>query len=124
MELQKLAATFAVCKLPHPQSADITRPLTFLSVTEDEVSLVCESSRVPPDATHVEDGWRALKISGQLDFGMVGVIAGISAVLARSSISLFVVSTYNTDYILIKQDAFAKAEGLLVQAGYRVVSPG
>ena len=124
MELQTLNATLAVCKLPHPQSADITRPLTFLCVTEDEVSLVCESSRVPPDATHVEDGWRALKITGQLDFGMVGVIAGISAVLAQQGISLFVVSTYNTDYVLIKQDVFARAGILLSQAGYRVVASG
>lgn len=121
MELIKLAEDFSVCKLASVAGADLGRPFTFLSVTDEEISLVCPAKAVPKDALVVEGGWRALKISGVLDFGMIGVIAGLSGLLARAAISVFVVSTYNTDYILLKADRFEAAVELLAAAGYRLV---
>ena len=118
--LQKLPMDFSVCRLPHPQSADVSQPYTFLSVTDEEVSLVCQSRYVPADATAEEPGWRAFKVSGVLDFSLVGILAGIAEVLANGGISLFAVSTYNTDYILLKEEAFPKALDLLEEAGYPI----
>lgn len=121
LTLQRLPQMFAVCKITSPAAVDFSAPFVFLSKTDDELSLVCEASAVPPDALACEPDWRALKIVGQLDFGMVGVIAKISAVLADQSISLFVISTYNTDYVLVKAAAFDTASSLLSDAGYAVI---
>lgn len=87
--------------------------------TEDELSIAAESSRIPPGITS-EGGWRTLKICGTLDFAETGIISGISAVLAQSGISVFVISTYNTDYILIKNAGLEDALGALGQSGYDI----
>ena len=118
MKLRLLEPAFAVCKIPGPADADLSSPHTFLSVTEDEVSLVCEAGRVPARATAVERDFRCLKVEGPLDFSMVGVIAGISSILAEHGVSLFVISTYDTDYILLKADALDRAIRILSEKGY------
>ena len=82
--------------------------------------MVCESAYAPSNTIASEAGWRGLKISGILDFGMVGVIAKISGILAQAQISVFVVSTYNTDYIFIKTEAFDKGTAALAAHGYRI----
>ena len=118
MKLRLLDPAFAVCKIPSPLDADLSAPYAFLSVTEEEVSLVCEAGRVPASAIKVEWGFRCLTVEGPLEFSMVGVIAGISAILAERGISLFVVSTYDTDYILLKEDALERALAALTERGY------
>ena len=118
MELQKIACDFSVCKIDSIEQVDFTREFVFLSKTSDEISLVCETDYVPPDATVSEPGWKALKISGVLDFSMIGVIAKISNILAEVEISIFVISTYNTDYILLKAENFDKAIEILGRNGY------
>ena len=120
MLLHVLTQEFSVCKLRDITSVDFTG-FVFLAITDDEISLVCETSRVPPDAVAAEHGWRTLKVDGVLDFGMVGVIAGIAGVLARGGVSVFVVSTYNTDYVLVKAVDVERAAGLLGDEGYEVV---
>jgi hypothetical protein len=100
--LQGLKQDFSVCKIEDVSQADFTREYVFLAKTADEISLVCETAYVPAGAIAAEHGWKALKICGVLDFSMVGVIARISGILAEAGVSIFVVSTYNTDYILIK----------------------
>lgn len=120
MELKQLPGEFAVCKLTSADSADISREFTFLSVTDEEISLVCEASSVPGNATHVERGWKGLKICGALDFGMVGVIAKISGLLAEQGVSIFVVSTFNTDYLFIKSESLQPAVSVLRNNGYTV----
>jgi hypothetical protein len=69
--------------------------------TMDELSIVCESHRVP-DSLQIEPGWRALKVAGPLNFGEIGILAVLTRVLAEHGISVFVLSTYDTDYILVK----------------------
>ena len=120
MELCKIEYDFTVCKIDSIEQADFTREFVFLSKTDDEVSLVCETAYVPSNAVAVEPGWKALKISGILDFGLIGVIAKISNILAEAQIGIFVVSTYNTDYILIKDENFNKSVKILMQNDYVV----
>ena len=121
IEMEQLGRDFAVCKLESAAGVDVSRAFTFLAVTDDEISLVCEVSRLPPHTTEVETGWKGLKIRGVLDFGMVGVIAGISHILAERGISIFVVSTFNTDYIFLCAAQCDKAVNALRSNGYIVV---
>ncbi|MCL2864737.1 MAG: ACT domain-containing protein [Lachnospiraceae bacterium] len=118
MELQKITCDFNICKVSHIDQIDFTQEFVFLSKTSDEISLVCETKHTPPNITKSEPGWKALKVSGVLDFGMIGVIAKISNLLAKAEISIFVVSTYNTDYIFLKAEDFNKGVQVLIHNGY------
>ena len=120
MTLIKLEHEFSVCKISELGQVDFSREFVFLSKTDDEVSLLCESDFVPSGAIALETGWRGLKISGILDFGMIGVISRISALLAEAGISVFVVSTYNTDYVFVKAANFDKCVRVLSSNGYDV----
>jgi hypothetical protein len=120
MELQKLKQDFTICKVNKIERIDFGQDFLFLAKTDDEISLVCESSAVPKDVLVAEVGWKALKIVGVLDFSMVGVLAKISGVLAVAGISIFAVSTYNTDYVLMKDECFEKGIQVLVDSGYTV----
>ena len=120
MQLQKITMEFSVCKVSSLAHIDFSQDFIFLSKTDDEISVVCGSNSVPHDATAVESGWKALKILGVLDFGMIGIIARISAILADAKISLFAVSTYNTDYFFLKSRDYDIAVELLLGNGYLV----
>ena len=121
MELQKLNRDFAVCKLKSAESIDLNKEFTFASITDDEISLVCDVSNIPENTTDVEKGWKGLKIKGILDFSMIGIIAKISALFAEEKISIFVISTFNTDYVLVKKNSYEKAITVLRTNGYTVV---
>ncbi len=121
MKLIRLDYDFSVCKIMDSSQVDFQGEYVFLSKTNEEISLVCETTRVPANKTAVEHGWKALKIAGVLDFGMVGVISKISSILSNAEISIFVISTYNTDYILLKEHTFIKSIELLIAAGYDVI---
>ena len=120
MELQIIDGDFSVCKVVSLEHIDFSKELLFVAKTSDEISMVCESAYVPAKAIKAENNWKMLKISGVLDFGLVGVVSKISGILAAAEISIFVVSTFNTDYILLKSDNFEKGIELLVQSGYIV----
>jgi len=120
MIIQTLPQEFTVCKISNLQYVNLLQDFTFLAKTDDEISLVCESAHVPPNTTASEPSWKGLKISGILDFGMVGVIAKISNALAEAGISIFVVSTYNTDYIFVKAENYDKCVHTLANVGYEV----
>ncbi len=94
----------------------------FFSVTRttDELSIVCESSIVL-DAQETDMGWRMLKVLGPLDFSLVGILAGLAQTLAAASISIFAISTYDTDYLLLKADKLEQAQTVLRAAGYEVL---
>lgn len=120
MELQKIKSEFTVCKIVNTDNVDFTREFVFLSKTDEEISLVCESAFTPSNIIISEPGWNALRITGILDFGMIGVIAKISNILAEANISIFVISTYNTDYILLKKTSFNECLQLLKDNGYTI----
>ena len=120
MELEKLEYDLSVCKIETIEHVDFSQEFVHLSKTADEISLVCETDYVPPGAIELEPGWKALKVSGVLDFGMISVISKISNILAESGISIFVISTYNTDYVLMKAEVFDRGVRALGQHGYVV----
>lgn len=94
----------------------------FFSITrtEDELSIVCIQDNVPSDMKCERD-WRILKIEGPLDFALIGILASISTILAQKGISIFAVSTYDTDYILIKDKDIDNAIAALVDESYEVI---
>ena len=120
MELQRLEHAFSICLIESAEQVDLAREFVFLQKTPDELSLVCESSFAPSNAIKVDAGWKALRVSGQLDFNQTGVIARISKILADAGISIFVISTFNTDYVLMKVENYEKGIGELVCNGYVV----
>lgn len=120
MELKILEQSFSVCKLQDAAAIDWNRPFCFVGQTDEELSLVCETSVTPENTIARVDGWRGFRIQGVLDFSMVGVLAAISSLLAKNGISIFAISTYNTDYLFTKEENFQSAVALLTQEGYSV----
>lgn len=118
IELRILTDQFTVCQITSPAQIPYEEEFVFVGKTDDELSLVCRTTAVPAKTLVREDEWRALKIQGMLDFSLVGILAGITSVLAEEKISVFAVSTYNTDYILLKEDMLARAESVLLKNGY------
>ncbi len=118
--LETLPMAFSVCKVEtYPEGlADL--PWVFTGHTDLEKSLVCPTDCVPESTLAREDGWRAFRVRGCLDFGLVGILSGISGVLSGNGVPLFAVSTFETDYVLVKEDHFLRALNALKDAGYRV----
>ena len=99
----------------------LQRDFFFLGKTDEEISLVCRTADTPADTTEREDGWKGFRIQGVLDFSLIGILSKISTVLAENRIGIFAVSTYNTDYVLVKEENFERAINALKEAGYTVV---
>ena len=118
--LEALKPRFSVCKVADYSGIDLMKPFCFTGTTDEENSLVCPESLVPQNTTERDDGWRGFRIIGQLDFSLIGILAGISKVLAAKEIGIFAISTFNTDYILTKEENFRKAMEVLQNAGYEV----
>ena len=120
ISLDVLDGNFSVCKFAEVPAGLLDGGLCFIAKTADELSVVCETERVGADALARDDGWRALKVRGPLDFGLVGIMAKISAALAEAEVPLFTVSTFDTDYILVKATDLKRAVGALKDAGCTV----
>ena len=118
ISIEVLSVLFSVCKVPDYSGVDIGQPFVFIGSTDEEKSLVCPYEFVPANTTHRDDGWVGFRICGELEFSLIGVLAGISKVLAENEVGIFVISTYNTDYILVKKENFEKASRALREAGY------
>ena len=117
MELFLLDGRYAVCKLKH-LGALPSDGVFFLARTDLELSLVCAEADVPADCIARENGWRALRVCGTLDFSLVGVLAELSGILAGAGIPIFCVSTYDTDYLLFKDGHLSTAKNALTDAGH------
>ena len=118
MTLELLPGTFAVCQLPLDARFSCDSPFTFFARTDGEASLVCESEKIPREALRVEPDWRCLRVLGPLDFSMIGILANIAGCLAKAQAPIFAVSTYDTDYILLKAAHLDRALGALSAAGF------
>ena len=81
---------------------------------------MCPTEIVPDNTIERDDGWKAFRIVGTLDFSLIGILARISKILASNEIGIFAISTYNTDYILTKDENFDKTMNVLKSAGYRI----
>lgn len=120
MELEILPDGLTVCQVRNLSDIDLKGDFYFIGKTDQELSLVCPTAYAPVNALSREDGWRGFRIKGTLDFSLVGVLSRLSGFLAAGGVGLFAVSTYNTDYILVKQEHFRKALEILTGAGYRL----
>ena len=120
MTLQILPHKLTVCKVSNMSDIDLAQGFFFLSKTDEEISLVCETRYAPLNTTHREDGWKAFRIQGMLDFPLIGILSKITTLLAENQIGIFAVSTYNTDYILVKGENFERAMSALCEAGYEI----
>ena len=121
MEIKKLNQDFSVCKVMDYSLVNLNAEYSFIEKTDEEKSLVCVTSDVPPNVIQRDDGWKGFRIQGILDFSLIGILAKIAEILAKNSISIFVISTYNTDYVLIKKENYQKALDILEQSGYEIV---
>ena len=121
MEIKKLDGSFSVCKVIDYTQVDLGMEFCFIGKTDEENSLVCLTEFVPHNTIERDDGWKAFRIQGVLDFSLIGILSQISTLLAENRVGIFAVSTYNTDYILVKKDNYGKALGILENAGYRII---
>lgn len=120
IEIKKIDRDFSICKVTEIPEKMLTEEYCFVGKTDEELSLVCLTSKVPQNTIEREDGWKAFRIQGILDFSLIGILAPIANILAENKIGIFAVSTYNTDYILVKQENFEKAATLLADNGYSI----
>lgn len=120
MELKVIDSEFSVCKVKDYSEVNLDAEYCFIGKTDEEKSLVCAIEDVPDNTTERDDGWRAFRIQGVLDFSLIGILSKISAVLAENKIGIFAVSTYNTDYVLTKKEHFDDAIKVLADAGYTI----
>ena len=123
--LSLLEGRFAVCRLPACAPWPVPRPGPLLSITRtaEETSVVCLRENAPRGA-RVEDGWRALKLEGPIPFAEIGVLSALSGSLAGAGLSLFAISTFDTDYLLVKEGDLAAAVAALQKAGFGVDGTG
>lgn len=120
MEIKVLNYNFTVCKVENYSQVNLDREFYFIGKTDEEKSLVCITEDTPKNTLEREDGWRGFRIEGVLDFALIGILSKISTLLAENGISIFALSTYNTDYVLVKNENFEKAIEVLVKAGYTI----
>ena len=121
MELKKIPYRLTVCKVADISEIDINADFYFIGKTDEEVSLVCRTEDAPSLTIERDDGWRGFRIQGILDFSLIGILSRLSGILAEHEIGIFAVSTYNTDYILVKEENFERALSVLNSEGYLVV---
>ncbi len=116
LKLSVLPQTFAICRLekntPVPEWALRGSQFSSITASSEEISIVCDETVVPPDVKAVK-GWRAFMVEGQLDLAMTGVIASLTAPLAEAGISVFTLSTFATDYLLVKAERLDDAVDVL-----------
>lgn len=120
MELKVIDKEFSVCKVSDFSEIDTGQPYIFTGSTDEERSLVCPTELVPGNTIERNDGWRAFRIEGVLDFSQIGILSKISTCLADNGIGIFAISTFNTDYVLTKENDFSKAIEVLELAGYTI----
>ena len=120
MVIKKFNENFSVCKIKDLSGVDFSDKFCFVGKTDEELSLVCLSDKVPSNVTEKDEGWKAMRIQGELDFSLIGILSKISGILAQHSIGIFAISTYNTDYILTKTENYERAILALKEAGYEI----
>lgn len=121
MKIRKINYDFSVCKVIDYSQVDFNCEYCFVGKTDEEKSLVCITADVPDNTIECDNGWKAFRIEGTLDFSLIGILSKISALLAENEIGIFAISTYNTDYILTKAENYNKAINVLFNAGYEVM---
>lgn len=124
LRLNLLPERFAICQLPADAALPGWAAGNFFAIvrTPEELSVVCRDDAAPAEV-RAERGWRALRVAGTLDFALTGILAAIAAPLAEAAISIFAISTYDTDYVLVREITLAQAVDALTAAGHLVDQP-
>lgn len=119
LTLSVLPDEYAVCRL----APDAAAPDHWLSITRtpDELSVVCLTERAPANAERVESGWRILKLHGPFDFALTGILASVLTPLAAARVPIFALSTFDTDYVMVKAVDLDRAVAALTSARHRFV---
>lgn len=122
LNLSILPDMYAVCRLPSkstiPEWGTVS-PFYSVTRTSDEISIVCESKDVP-SGVKAKRNWRMIKVEGPLDFSLVGILASLAVPLAKAQISIFSISTFDTDYLLVQDKSLSKAIAVLKESGFTV----
>ena len=124
LSLSVLPGTLAICRLgPDDPVPDWAQAGDLISITRtsDELSVVCTEAAVP-DNVKSDRGWRCLKVEGPLDLSLTGVLASLANPLAGARINIFAISTFDTDYLLVKAENLGCATEVLIQSGHRVIN--
>lgn len=121
MELKIIEHDLSICKVEDYSLVDMDNEFTFTGRTDEENSLVCPTHHVPHNTTDRDDGWRAFRIQGTLDLSLIGILSSISGILADNDIGIFAISTFNTDYILVRKENLENAIDALSNAEYTIV---
>ncbi len=130
LTFSQLKERLAVCRFPNNHFiAPEWLGASFFSITktEDELSVVIPEDLIMGTGSpntgpvKVDKSWRGLKVDGPLDFSLIGIMANISKILADGGVSIFAISTFDTDYILVKELDFEKAKEFLITAGHEII---
>ena len=124
LNLSLLPGTFMICRLDAesiiPDWAN-AGSLTSITRTSDELSIVCAEANVP-EGVRSDRGWRCFKVEGPLDLSLTGVLASLANPLAEARINIFALSTFDTDYLLVKEDNVSRAAEVLIRSGHRLAN--
>lgn len=121
MELKRIDYKLTVCKITEISNLNLDTDFCFIAKTDEELSLVCKTEDTPQNTVDCDDGWRGFRIQGVLEFSLIGILSKLSGILAENNIGIFAVSTFNTDYILVKEENYEHALAVLSAEGYSVV---
>jgi hypothetical protein len=120
--MSPLPEVFAICRLDTDAAIPpwaATGCFFSITRTHEELSLICAEANVP-DHMNCNRGWRCLKVDGPLNFYEIGVVASLAVPLAEAGLSVFVISSYDTDYLLVKGEDFERAAAVLIAAGHAI----
>ena len=120
MKLRIIDKEFAICKVKDFSQINLEDEFLFIGKTDDEHSIVFEMQSIPNNCTDIDAGWIAFKIEGQIDFSLIGIISKLSTILAETKVGICALSTYDTDYILVKKENLEDAKNALREHEYIV----
>ena len=120
MNIKLLDYDFSILKVDNINNIDFNKEYFFYSKTDEEISIVCKSCDEVNSYISISRGWKGFRIDGVLDFSLIGIIKEISILLANNKIGIFVISTYNTDYVFVKEENYNKTVELLKANSYNV----
>lgn len=122
LTLSLLSDRYAICRLePGAPTPGWANSGAFVSITrtDDELSIVCPEANVL-ESVKADRGWRCFKVEGPLDLSLTGVLASLANPLAEARINIFAISTFDTDYLLVKEDNVPRASEVLIRTGHRL----
>ena len=121
IKIKKIKKNFTVCKVENMEKINFDDEYIFIGKTDEEISLVCLTEKAPEKTIEREDNWRGFRIQDILDFSLIGILSKISTLMADNEIGIFAISTFNTDYILVKEKNFEKSLEILEENGYQII---